>query len=245
MVIEPNKYESRKLVLPKIPWIMKQTWEDSLFIHYPVRKELLETLIPSELEVDSFDGVGWVSIVPYYIRDLRGKGLPLIPGTSEFPGYNLRTYVKGKGKPGVYFFYLGVGNFLAPKFARPFFRIPYMYEKQKISQRSGSIKFESKYLSCEYEPKKKPFTPKKGSLEEWLLERYCFYTLINRNVFQCNIVHPSWVIYEVNSEITYNKILSKFKIEPIIEKPILHFSKRAEVKIWPLVPVKREQHFSS
>ncbi|MEL4025318.1 DUF2071 domain-containing protein [Lysinibacillus endophyticus] len=244
-MIERNVYNSRKLQLPKIPWIMKQTWENSLFIHYPVRKEVLEPLIPCELALDTYDGVGWVSIVPYYIRDLRGKGLPPIPGTSEFPGYNLRTYIKGKDKPGIYFFYLGAGNFLAPKLARPFFRLPYMQENLKMWKGVDGIRFEGEQLSCHYVHKKKPFNPKKGSLEEWLLERYCFYTLNKGKIFQCNIVHPSWVIYEANAEFHENSLLSKYKIDPLMYKPILHFSKRAEVKIWPLVPVKNNKHFST
>ncbi|SOC05912.1 hypothetical protein SAMN05880501_104137 [Ureibacillus xyleni] len=245
MVINRTTYESRKFELPKIPWMLKQTWENSLFIHYPVKKELLEQLIPLELSVDTFNGVGWVTIVPYYIRDQRGKGMPPVPGISEFPGYNLRTYVKGNGKPGVYFFYLAAANIVAARLAKTFFRLPYKFEKMKMSKGNEGVHFESNYLKCQYEQVNNPFSPKKGSLDEWLLERYCLYTVSKGVVFQCNIVHPSWVLYEANVEFHHNTFLSKYKIEPLWDKPVLHFSKRAEVNIWPLVPVKMNEHFSS
>ena len=41
---------------PEGPWIMRQTWRDLLFAHWPVPVAMLRPLIPESLVIDTFDG---------------------------------------------------------------------------------------------------------------------------------------------------------------------------------------------
>ena len=69
----------RPWALPNLPWTMKQTWSDLLFAHYPIKFEVLRKLVPEELHLDSYNGVCWVSVVPFRMSGIRLRGLPPVP----------------------------------------------------------------------------------------------------------------------------------------------------------------------
>ena len=41
--------------LPNSRWVMFMRWHDLLFLHWPIRPELVRPLIPTTLELDTFD----------------------------------------------------------------------------------------------------------------------------------------------------------------------------------------------
>src|SRR2546430_17719024 len=83
--------------------VMEQNWENVLFLHWPIEEALIRPLVPPELEIDTFDGSGWIGITPFRLTDLRVYPMPVIPGISSFEELNVRTYVHYHGKPGIYF----------------------------------------------------------------------------------------------------------------------------------------------
>ena len=105
------------MVTTNIALTMTQTWYDLLFAHYPIKIEVLQKLVPDVLPVDSFDGMGWIGVVPFHMTDIRLRGFPPVPGTNRFPELNVRTYVTLDGKPRVFFFSLDATNLLAVKTA--------------------------------------------------------------------------------------------------------------------------------
>jgi uncharacterized protein YqjF (DUF2071 family) len=106
--------------MPESPWVMTQTWRDLLFAHWPVDSRLLRSKIPAAFPLDLFDGVAWVGVVPFRMTNVAPRGVPSLPGISEFPELNVRTYVRVGDKPGVYFFSLDAANSLAVRAARRF-----------------------------------------------------------------------------------------------------------------------------
>jgi uncharacterized protein YqjF (DUF2071 family) len=92
--------------LPAGPWVMRQTWHDLLFAHWPLPPALMRPLVPAPLMIDTFDGQSWAGVIPFHMSRIRGRGLPPLPGLSRFPELNVRTYVSHGGKAGVYFFSL-------------------------------------------------------------------------------------------------------------------------------------------
>ena len=51
--------------LPKGGWVMAQKWHNLLFAHWPVSPAAIRKLIPEKLELDTYDGQAWISIVPF------------------------------------------------------------------------------------------------------------------------------------------------------------------------------------
>lgn len=228
--------------LPKLPWVMKQTWNDLLFAHYPVKYEVLRKLVPKEFPLDTYNGVCWIGIVPFHMTDIRLRGLPPIPGTDRFPELNVRTYVTIEGKPGVYFFSLDATNQLAIKVAQKFYHLPYVHASMKVVSDEDWIEYESERTKggasflANYRPCSKPYFSEKGSMEEWLVERYCLYTLDSKGVpVRCDILHHPWLLQQAEAEIKTNTMLSGQGIIVDNDQPILHYAKKIEVRMWPLI----------
>ena len=70
--------EHRPWPLPKSPWVMTQRWNDLLFAHWPLPASDLTHLLPEALTVDTFDGSAWVGVVPFWMDQIRMRGLPRI-----------------------------------------------------------------------------------------------------------------------------------------------------------------------
>jgi uncharacterized protein len=102
--------EHRPWPLPSGPWIMKQTWHDLLFAHWPLPHATLRPLVPAQLELDQYGGQCWVGVVPFRMSGVTGRAMPPLPGLSSFPELNVRTYVTHGEKPGVYFFSLDAAS---------------------------------------------------------------------------------------------------------------------------------------
>ncbi|MGM0899512.1 MAG: YqjF family protein [Bacillota bacterium] len=229
--------------LPRLPWVMKQIWENVLFAHYPVKLETLRKLVPEKLPLDTFNGLAWVGIVAVHISNIRLRGLPPIPGITHFSQVNVRTYVTLDGKPGVYFFSLDAGNRLAVETAKIVGNLPYKYSEVAMESTQSNIHFESSRktgdnanLVFNFKPISKPFHPAKESFEEWVAERYCLYTFSKTGkTLRGDILHLPWLLQQVQAEFYENTLLSSLNIQPESNPPILHYSRQKDVRFWPMV----------
>ncbi|TRW43478.1 YqjF family protein [Georgenia yuyongxinii] len=84
-----------------------QRLTDVTFLHWALPASAVEERLPPGLELDTFDGRAWVSVVPLVMSDVRPARLPAVPHLSHFTEINVRTYVRGPdGVPGVWFYSL-------------------------------------------------------------------------------------------------------------------------------------------
>ncbi|PWK15641.1 YqjF family protein [Tumebacillus permanentifrigoris] len=126
--------EHRPYPLPSTRWAMTQTWNRLLFAHWPIPVSALREQIPAELEIDTYDGVTYIAVVPFDMSDIRARYLPQIPYTNKFPELNVRAYVTRDGKPGVYFFSLDATNPLAVSVTQHLFSLPYYHAQMSSKQ---------------------------------------------------------------------------------------------------------------
>src|SRR6266567_271871 len=224
------------------PWVMAQSWHDLLFAHWAVDSERLRAFIPDRLEIDSFDGQAWLAVVPFRMSGVRLRGAPAVPWLSVFPELNVRTYVKYRGKPGVWFFSLDAGNALAVAIARAWFHLPYFRARMSCHERDGYIHYRSArthlrspsaLLECRYRPSNKMFFPQLGTLEHFLTERYCLYTSsANGRLIRGEIHHPAWPLQLAEAEFSRNSMADAAGVQLPVSKRLLHFAKRQDVLVW-------------
>ena len=225
---------------------MQQTWNDLLFAHWTVPRERLRALVPSELPLDSYDGQCWVAVAPFHMSGIRGRFMPPIPGTSALPELNVRTYVTYGGKPGVYFFSLDAASRLAVWGARTFYKLPYFFAKMHVRDHEGWTEYTSSRASspAEFRGHYRPCGPVQlrapGSLEHWLSERYCLYTVSGRNVYRSEIHHPQWPLQDAEADFQSNTMAAAAGVTLPSAIPLLHFSKRLNVLIWPLKKLDKQ-----
>jgi uncharacterized protein YqjF (DUF2071 family) len=237
--------DHRPWPLPPEPWLMGQTWVELLFAHWPLAPEQLEPVLPPQLPLDTYEGSAWIGVTPFEVRNLRLRGTAPAPLLSSFAELNVRTYVVVDGKPGIYFLSLDAASRAAVIAARRAYRLPYFHARIKRSS-DGGVDFASRRISADGPPAEfrasfgpigEPLDVREGSLERWLAERYCLYTLDQRGrLRRGEIHHPPWPLQRASAEIGLNTMAVPFGIE-LDGEPLFHFSARQDVVIWPLRPL--------
>lgn len=241
--------DHRPWPMPEAPWIMTQTWHDLLFAHWPVDKVGLAAKIPPPLELDLYGGEAWLGVVPFHMTNVAPRGVPSLPGVSAFPELNVRTYVRAGGRAGVYFFSLDAGNVLAVAAARAMFHLPYYQASIEVEPQGEGIRYRSRRsrvhgsgaeLAVSYRPSGPASQPREGTLEYFLTERYCLYTVDkDGHALRLDIHHPPWPLQPAEASIQVNTMADAVGIRLPSHAPVLNFSRRQDAVAWPLVRVDR------
>jgi uncharacterized protein len=227
--------------MPTRRWAVAMRWHDLLFAHWPVKVEVLRPLIPPALEVDTLDGWAWIGLVPFRMTGVLPRPLPAACGFA-FPELNVRTYVRGGGKSGVWFFSLDAASRVAVRIARSWYRLPYYDAAMNVEDVDGNIKYTSRRthrgappaeLQIEYRPSGEVFHAQPGTIEHWLIERYCLFSAGRGGHAGCgDIHHVPWPLQTAEAEIHRNTMLEALGISTPREKPLLHFARELEVVAW-------------
>lgn len=237
--------------MPAGPWVMTQTWHDLLFAHWRVDPAVLAGKLPAGLELDLFEGEAWVAVVPFRMTNVGLRFMPLLPGASAFPELNVRTYVRGGSKPGVYFFSLDAASLMAVRVARRLFHLPYFHASMRVERIDDSIEYSSRRrgaageraeLVARYEPIGRAFTPIPGTREHFLTERYRLYTTgAQGDLRHVDIHHPAWRLRVARADFHTNTMLTACGLAVDDPAPLLHFSWRQDVVTWGLRSSARDR----
>lgn len=219
-------------------------WHDLLFLHWPVPVATLRTLIPPSLEIDTFEGQAWVAVVPFHMSGIRHRWLPPLPGLSAFPELNVRTYVRARGRPGVFFLSLDAHNAIAVQTARATFRLNYLRAGMRSHRIGEWIEYSSRRTHfaappAEFRGRYRPAGPRYGArcgnLDHWLTERYAlFVTDRNGAPLIGEIDHSPWPLQSAEVRIETNTMAAAAGIELPAIPPLAHFSEHLEVVAWSL-----------
>jgi uncharacterized protein YqjF (DUF2071 family) len=238
-----DQVSHRPWPLPEGPWIMTQSWHHLLFAHWPVSVRELRERVPKSLAVDLFDGQAWIGVIPFHMSNVAPRGVPSIPLVSAFHELNVRTYVTRDGKPGIYFFSLDANSSLAVTTARTMFRLPYFLAEMTCEPDAGVVRYSSRRkasdaraeLVATYRPTGEVRIPARGTLEHFLTERYCLYTVDDEfKEYRLEIHHPPWPLQPADAEITVNTMTDAAGVQLPAMSPLLHFAARQDVVAWPL-----------
>lgn len=232
-----SKQDHRPWPVPKRPWIMAQVWRDLLFAHWNVRPAAIRHLVPKEFGLDSFDGEAWVTITPFHMS-LRMRGLPPLPGMFDVPELNCRTYVTVEGKPGIYFFSLDIASHAAVFGARTFFHLPYFHSQMRIDKRGGSISYcsvrgKARWLGT-YAAASGVRHAQPGSLDYFLAERYCLYTVRKQRTYRGEIHHVPWPLQSASVSIKENSVANAAGIHLLDDPVHVCFARELKVLVWAL-----------
>lgn len=227
---------------------MAQQWLDLLFAHWPIPVEMMHSLVPSQLPLDTWGGMAWVGVVPFRMAGVRPRLAPSVPWLSAFPELNVRTYVKvrdrGIEKRGVYFFSLEAANPVAVAIARSTFQLPYFNAQMALVDKTGVINYRSHRTHRNappadfvgsYCPTGEIYQSTPGSFDAWLTERYALYTIGRRGqVCIGEIHHIPWPLQPASAAITTNTMAQASKLTLPAIAPVLQFVRQIDVVVWPL-----------
>ena len=243
-----SSLDHRPYPLPRGPWVMRQTWLDLLFAHWPVPAERLVSVIPRGLALDTWEGQAWVSVVAVGMRGVRPRLLPALPGLSAFVQLNVRTYVTSGGRPGLWMFSLDASNRPSVGLARRVFGLPYYHAAVEL-RRSGGAAGET--FACRsrrtdrrggpavFEARYRPVGPalRRGvdALDGWLAERYCLYALRSGALLRADVHHLPWPLQPAEADVAVNTL--RYGAAPGValdgQPALTHYARGVHVLLWP------------
>ena len=227
---------------PGLP-IMHQNWGKLLFMHWPVPADLLRPLIPEPLVVDTYDGLAWIGVTPFAMWGVRPAFTPPLPLLSESHELNVRTYVHLDGVPGIWFFSLDANNPVAALAARIAFHLPYFRARMSLERRDRTLRFASRRVQSRAAPAGfeaawtvgetlPPCEP--GSLDFFLIERYCLYSARKSRLYRVRIFHRPWPLHAARLSSFRSTMLEAQGLPSPGGEPLLHQQgEPLRVRIWP------------
>ena len=232
--------------MPIRSFALNQEWRHLSFLHWIVDKKYILPYIPKGLELDTYNNDAYISTIPFLMKDVRPRFLPSLNYISTFPEFNIRTYVKYKNKSGVFFLTLDAQSKITCLFAPYAYGLPYRYAKGSVQSKNMTYSWRSKRLSDSAELKGycKPFgehmTASRGSLEEFLFERYCLFTLINNKLCIGYVAHKPWVYQKGEAELEINSFTGVYNlgIKNLLKPDLVHISDGLKVKSWSIETLK-------
>jgi len=210
--------DHRPFPYPNSAWVSRQHWGELLFANYPIDVATLQAKLPKGMIVDTFDGMGWLSIVPFYLK-MSFRGLPKSLWPIRFPELNVRTYVRVNGHPAIYFFSLDCTDFVSVMAARTWFNLTYRTAKMQWHQGDSQIRISST-LSCpakegsfsaSYSRDGDPIEVRPDSFENFIVSRWNFFSPhpFKPNTFiRGDIHHEAWTLQQTEFTVNHTTLLS-------------------------------------
>jgi uncharacterized protein len=238
--MHPAQRSDRRPPEPVRRPVMFQTWSRVTFLHWAYPASTIRALVPAALEIDLFEGRAWVTLTPFWLRDLRAPGIPALPWISSSPETNVRTYVRGPdGRPGIWFFSLDFARLPAVGFARAVYRLPYMWSRMGLHTTRKSMRYRgrrrwggppSRY-DIEVEPVRPLAEPDVSPLDNFLTARWILFTFLGRALAAASVEHPPWPLWSVRVRHMQENLLAAAGIPAPEDAPHAHFSPGVRTRI--------------
>lgn len=107
--------------------------------------------------------------------------------------------------------------------------LPYRLARMEMNRKNQTVDFTSSRIfkhaefSAVYQPVSDPIITVPGSLNYWLLERYCLFTKWGKWVLRGDIRHERWKVSEADAVIKVNTV---FPINLMNDPSLAHYSSK-------------------
>jgi uncharacterized protein len=235
---------------PDAPVVLRQNWHHLLFLHWEVPAAELQSMLPSGLTVDTFDGRAYVGVIPFTMTGIRAALTPPLPWLSSFHEVNVRTYVHHDGcDPGVWFFSLDASSALAVAAARVAYKLRYFrarigfhVTKDRVpiidfaSTRHDSRSTATATSHFRYRPMDGVVaTAAPNTLDFFLVERYILYATDAEGTLHRARVHHQPYPLQCVDVLQCDEMLTQVAgIHRGEGSPLRHYAREVNVKVFPL-----------
>jgi uncharacterized protein YqjF (DUF2071 family) len=217
-----------------------QRWRSLLFLHWAVPAEILRRLVPAELELDLYDGVAYVGVVPFAMEGVRPHWCPEALAF-KFLETNVRTYVLHEGRPGVHFFSLDASSRIAVLAARAGWGLPYYHARMAMVSGGDEITYHSRRArtgvvhQVRYRVGEALGTSRPGSLERFLIERYLLFVKRGCRLLTGQVCHTPYPVHPAHVLELRDELIGAAGLPAVSGPPALaHFSPGVDVEVFPL-----------
>lgn len=126
------------------PVFTSQRWTDVTFIHWPVEPAAVAHLYPQGTRPDVVDGVTYVGLIPFTMRDLTLALPRAVPYLGHFLETNVRLYsTDDAGRHGVLFRSLETERLAIVPAIRASLGVPYTWARMSMSRDGDRVTYDS------------------------------------------------------------------------------------------------------
>jgi len=183
-------------------------------------------------------------MTPFWAVRTRPHGIPAIPLVGDSHEVNVRTYVRRDGIAGIWFLSIDASNPLAVVGARLGFSLPYHLAWMRFVESADAFRFQStrihpgapaatldaRWARGAALPPAEP-----GSIEFFLAERYCLYTMRFGRLCRACIVHAPWLLHAAEVESLSSTLLEALALDVWPDGRLTYAQGAAlDVDIWGL-----------
>ena len=218
---------------PKPAWLLAQRWNDLLFAHWPVDAKELARRLPAGVVPDLHEGEAWAAIVAFRMLGTRPSAALSRLALRPIPELNVRTYVRVRGVPGVWFLSLDASSPFFVTAGRALYGLPYRLAHMTTLTDGERIHYLSSRrdacFAASYEPCGPAAHAEPGSLEHFLVERYRLFSQWRGRLITAVVAHETWPLQPASARIEVNRMAPAGL--PFRGRPLLHFSASVDARI--------------
>jgi uncharacterized protein len=219
--------------------VMIHHWQWLTFLHWPYPAEVVQPLLPSGLEVETFDGNAWVGLIPFRMHVVF-PGLPDPGRAATFPETNVRTYVSGPdGCSGIWFLSLDAARLGPTLAARTLYSLPYVWSRMSIRRSAREITYRATRRWPDRGTRSvvrvavgDPLGPAEpGGLEDFLVSRFRLYGPARRGLSVVPAEHPPWHLWNARLIELQDSLVQAGGLPAPPVRPLVHYAAGVEVRI--------------
>lgn len=232
-------------------------WLTMTFVHWPVPARQLEPLLPAGLEVDEYDGTGWVSFTPFMLASLRPLSIGTLPTAgprmsrlrrltdlSTTLETNLRTYVRDPdGRDGLWFLTLDIGNAAMAAALRTAVGAPYHLARMHLDQDGTLATYSGARIGGSQSYRLQASTGRAtepNDLDDWLTGRWRAYTQHLGRLLVTPVHHEPWPLQHARLETLEQNLTDAVGLGRLGDPAVVHFSSGVrDVRVGVPRPVPR------
>jgi uncharacterized protein len=220
-----------------------QNWRQLLFMHWPVPVQALRDTVPSSFELDLYEGIAYVGVVPFAMQGVRPRFVPQ-RAALDFLETNVRTYVVRNGEPGVYFFSLEAASRLAVAAARAAFALPYHYAHMTLGHDASVARYFTRRSrsgvthDVRYRLHEPMAASAPGTLQHFLLERYLLFTERRGTPLRGQVHHTPYPVQRAEVLQVHDELVAAAGLPAVTGLPsLVHYSPGVDVEVFALEAV--------
>jgi len=222
--------------------IMVQGWHKLTSLHWRYPAEQIQSILPDGFRVDTFDGSGWVGLIPFHMQRIRIPGLPPFGPLSTFPETNIRTYIiDPEGRRAVWFCSLDINRLIPTLVARVSYQLPYCWSRMTITETGDVITYSGKRRwPRRTRGASSTVSVRRGEtidpaditdLEHFLTARWALGTTIGKQLMWADVDHPRWPLQRAELLSWDETLLQAAGLPEPSGEPVVLYSPGVEVRI--------------
>ncbi|MET0899852.1 MAG: DUF2071 domain-containing protein [Mycobacterium sp.] len=205
----------------RAPVWLDQFWADLTFLHWAVHPEQVAPLFPAGTRPDVFDGLTYVALVPFMMRDSRfGTAIPL-PYFGTFAETNIRLYsIDDQGRHGVLFRSLETARLAVVPVTRTVLGVPYTWSKMTVTRTGARVDYRS-VRRWPHRGLRSALTVTVGErvdpspLEVWLTARWGAHTRKGGRTWWVPNEHGPWPLYAAQVSDLQDDLVAAAGVGPV------------------------------